>query len=862
MPDLLRTEANERVDLGDWQYATVGALDRVGRHTVEQMLTNPVGATRSWILEGFRMSNPAAQQIQVDRGVAILAYREGGVTNFGAVTAEGDVNKIVDIASFANATYGIFIRFEYVDGDSQNRIFWNPSGLGSEFAQTIPTRRKANWSVRIELTSPGGEWTKIGEVVKSGGPPAITDMRKLYFEGAVNASYQSGWSTDGGGVANDRSADRQLNGTRDFQTFTAAMRQTIEDIKGRGLRRWWDRDIGGMNIGFDANPTEDRLALGDAAMHLQWHSITPYLRFDDLGGNSQIVYHRGSDHFEFDINGVAEMFLRTTGVDIADGLNVGFLGSPITADQVKIGDVDFALSFNGGIPAMFGNVATNDHLRFFRDPTVANRAWQFMINNTLELAIKSTGIQVFDGANIGVSITDPPVADRLMVGDTSFYLDLGTANPIFFFDTTGGNDFISYTRSTNIYDFQIGGVSQLQLSAGILRPGANGGGDLGSTSVRWNEVFSQFLDNNTQTATTNAVVASSKFTAESTGDMTTGFGGRHSFVVRDTAAVDNELWRFEWKRDTGDARADIRQIVRNDGTDYVKYWVNQTSTIIGNNINTALDWTSPEGPFVGNDRLVIAQGALSQSQIDNTWEAAGILLIHGHSLVFSGGTYAGFFATANNGNSGFGIHDNLVNNDISIHSPNGTGSTNRKALFDDSNDCWYFGTTTTSALAKTNAVASGAFGPALSAYRSTATAADNVFVVYSAVGGAESLKLFIQADGDVFNVNGTYGTISDERAKETMIYFGDKGGTLPDLSTIFEKIRPIEYRLSEKFHNGSDPLRLGFKAGEVEAILPRLIQQPTEKGGFGMRAVNTVGMIPLLWEAVRQVMKRLDALEA
>jgi hypothetical protein len=45
--------------------------------------------------------------------------------------------------------------------------------------------------------------------------------------------------------------------------------------KGRGLRRWWERDIGGLNVGFDADPVEDRVAVGDAEYHLLHDGTDP-----------------------------------------------------------------------------------------------------------------------------------------------------------------------------------------------------------------------------------------------------------------------------------------------------------------------------------------------------------------------------------------------------------------------------------------------------------------------------------------------------------------------------------------------------------------------------------------------------------
>ena len=169
-------------------------------------------------------TTPAVEQLQEENRLLRLRLAESG----------GGVMRVVGNNTYAGGTYDIFVRFILNEGTAQQRIFWNPAGDGSEYAQSMSTRYLANWELRIESGSPGAEWLKIGEVVKSGGAPAITDMRPLFFEGTVDSTYESAWSTEGGGVANDRNADRQQYGVKDLQTFTAAMRQCFTDIRGRG----------------------------------------------------------------------------------------------------------------------------------------------------------------------------------------------------------------------------------------------------------------------------------------------------------------------------------------------------------------------------------------------------------------------------------------------------------------------------------------------------------------------------------------------------------------------------------------------------------------------------------------------------
>jgi hypothetical protein len=167
------------------------------------------------------------------------------------------------LSGYGNNTYNIYIRFQYIDAETQSRMFWNPSGT-TEFAQSIQTRRQANWSLRVELASPGTEWVQIGTVqVVAGviGGAGIVDMRNFYFEGAVNGSYASGW-----GSANDRTATRSGQyGLKDLQQFTAAVRQLFEDLRPTGGRWWEKRGLKATGLAASNEPGVSGIADGSGA---------------------------------------------------------------------------------------------------------------------------------------------------------------------------------------------------------------------------------------------------------------------------------------------------------------------------------------------------------------------------------------------------------------------------------------------------------------------------------------------------------------------------------------------------------------------------------------------------------------------
>lgn len=342
MKDLTRFESNERVDIGDFNRVAINSSSDQINELIHNFLVNPDGDDR-FILSGFSMSNPSGNQVRVEQGKAILHQRYNGEVVESVLSTSGDTYKIVDISTYPNNTYNIYIRFEHVLGDQQGRIFWDPSGTGSEYTQTIPTKYEANWSVRIEASSPGQEWFRIGTVVMPS--MSITDYRDMYFEGSVDSTYASGWSSDGGGSANDRNTDRDTYGIVDLRTFVAATKQCLEDIKGRGIRHWYDRSIGGLNIGFDADPIERALYVQSDEFGLTASTTgvyrtlkftdETYLRYSTTATNLLLRY-ANMDRITIDSTGTT----FTRGVDInADsgytGLSVQGAGTAVAIEAIS-----------------------------------------------------------------------------------------------------------------------------------------------------------------------------------------------------------------------------------------------------------------------------------------------------------------------------------------------------------------------------------------------------------------------------------------------------------------------------------------------------------------------------------------------
>lgn len=472
--DFLRLETNERIDITDFEFATKESLEAINRQILDTVLVDP-SSTRKWILEGFAMTNPSAKELTVTKGRAILASRVAGVIQYGYLATNGDTTKTVDLNSYSAGTYGIYVRFEHVEGDSENRIFWDPAGNGSEYTQAVNTRYLANWSVRVESSNPGAEWLKIGEVDQA--TMAITDQRNFYFEGEIHNSYQSGWSTDGGGASNDRNSDRKTYGVTNFQDFTAAMRQCIEDIKGRGLKRWYEAGIGGLNIGFDTDPTADTIALKDANFKLYHDGTDVFQYYDD---QDFVSFDRSENTWIYNLANNPLLYIKSDSI------------YPETTDSIALGSVSKIFSegyFNDLDAANIFSTA------YVGSDLIAS------VTNTYDLGSDSIRWQAgYLVDKLDITGTAPNVilkdsdgnADaknwQMLADSDHLYiraLDDSFANPINLFDIT--------RSGTAITEFAI--TSALTTFSGDILPATTGTENLGSTTYRWQNIYAKnYLD--------------------------------------------------------------------------------------------------------------------------------------------------------------------------------------------------------------------------------------------------------------------------------------------------------------------------------------------------------------------------------
>jgi hypothetical protein len=113
-------------------------------------------------------------------------------------------------------------------------------------------------------------------------------------------------------------------------------------------------------------------------------------------------------------------------------------------------------------------------------------------------------------------------------------------------------------------------------------------------------------------------------------------------------------------------------------------------------------------------------------------------------------------------------------------------------------------------------------------------------------------KAYVEIDGDIFNTNGTYGTISDERLKENIV---DARDYTEDLM----KLRVVKYSFKED--KKDKPTHLGFIAQEVEEVFPNLVETTQTKELEDMKAIKMSVLIPMLVKIIQEQEKRIKDLE-
>lgn len=243
--DRVNVYPNQRIGITDYENGAGGKLVRANQLREARSFILPTGrttgaaATSARILGGFNfdtISYGVDTTATLNRGTGILPFLdESGNLLYGYVSGgEGATSIIVDFSAAApSSTQAVWVRLTQTAGEFGNRVFWNPTGSGSEFVDNIGTQLLMGWEAVIQdnaAAAPGnGEYVKIWEVVLNGSNQitSITDRRHLYFEGDQGSSLEE-W-----GAGNDRSTARGTYGVQDLHMWVQAVNKQLDSIIGQ-----------------------------------------------------------------------------------------------------------------------------------------------------------------------------------------------------------------------------------------------------------------------------------------------------------------------------------------------------------------------------------------------------------------------------------------------------------------------------------------------------------------------------------------------------------------------------------------------------------------------------------------------------
>jgi len=118
-------------------------------------------------------------------------------------------------------------------------------------------------------------------------------------------------------------------------------------------------------------------------------------------------------------------------------------------------------------------------------------------------------------------------------------------------------------------------------------------------------------------------------------------------------------------------------------------------------------------------------------------------------------------------------------------------------------------------------------------------------------------RFFVRGDGNCYNTNGTYGTISDQKLKENII---DATPKLADVMRLQVK--------NFNFKTDANQKQIGFIAQELEQVFPAMVDETADQDADGnltgkfTKSIKTTVLIPILVKAIQELKAEFDAYKA
>lgn len=256
--ELVRVQGNQRIDVGDFQHLTRGALGTI--ESVVGKLFGPAG-----VVSGFNATvNPGdGTQVRITKGSgAFIALDRGGSDRPWPAGVDSqsylmDVGGVpsVDLAcsGLGAGQYHVYVLFAWVASRMDTRAFWTaPSG--PEYPDNINTRYVPTWSAQIVAhgdPAPTGS-VRVASVAWNGSSliaDNVYNAKQSVFEGTAVPGGSDVAVPANGGFAGfdgplklpdfDRDEDRGTHELANFAQFANAVLKCIEEVKDGWTGGWW-----------------------------------------------------------------------------------------------------------------------------------------------------------------------------------------------------------------------------------------------------------------------------------------------------------------------------------------------------------------------------------------------------------------------------------------------------------------------------------------------------------------------------------------------------------------------------------------------------------------------------------------------
>jgi trimeric autotransporter adhesin len=580
-----------------------------------------------------------------------------------------------------------------------------------------------------------------------------------------------------------------------------------------------------------AVPTAGNLVAGELAIN----TADGKLFYKDSAGVVQVIGTKGgvgsstTTQVLYNSSGLvvgdADFTFNGTTVTMANdasisGLTVGKGGGAITSNTVVGSGSSLAVNTTGTRNVVVGTASLQANTTGGSNTVMGVGAMFFNTTGTSNTAIGDAANQGCVTANNNTAVGFQSLTSNTAGNNTAVGMQAGLSN------TTGNITAVGY------YALRLNSTGTQSTAVGV---GALADNTTGNNNAA---VGHQAMNSNT-TGASNCALGLNSLLVNTTGSNNVAIG--QQALAANTTASNNTAVGYQAGYSTTTTGGNT-YLGYQAGYSYTTGSGSGGNTMIGN--QAGYNNTSFFNTFVG---LQAGLGVTTGSY--NTFVGVGSSANQGAGYLVTTGAYNTIIG-GYSGNQG-GVDIRTSNNNIVLS--DGAGNPRAKC---DSDGSWIFthapsGAQRIMSLNNTAGI-TGAQGLAINLGANTSGTNSYPFIITT----ASNDKLYIYGNGNIVNINGSYGTLSDIKLKENIV----------DATPKLNKILQLKVR---NFNLKTDPdqKQIGFIAQEFEQVFPSMIDVSPDKDNEGndlgttTKSIKTSVLVPILVKAIQELKAEVDSLK-